>query len=275
MYFFIYILILSDLLFFTHSNAQEIKSGFPDGFVLVPAGSFTMGSPVSEPGRDGNEDEHKVTLTRAFYMGKHEVTQGEWKRIMGNNPSGFPDCGDDCPVEQVSWFDAVNFCNALSVKEKLTPVYVINGDSVACNQSANGYRLPTESEWEYAGRAGTSTAFYNGEISNPGEDPNMEKIGWCNRNSELKTHAVEKKNPNAFGLFDMSGNVWEWCWDRNSDYASGKVIDPKSKVIFPERIARGGSWGNIARYGRAAKRHNCLPTQTDSRLGFRIVRNIG
>ena len=198
-----------------YGEEEELPS--PEGFVLVEAGTFTMGSPESELGRSTRETQHGVTLTRDFYLSAAETTQAQWLAVMGTNPSGFPGC-DDCPVETVSWYDAVDYCNALSALEGLDPAYEVNGTDVNWDPSANGYRLPTESEWEYACRAGTETAFYNGEIIDIScNDPNLDQIGWyCgNRGAwyepDGRPAEVGQKLPNAWNLYDMTGNVFEWC----------------------------------------------------------------
>jgi formylglycine-generating enzyme required for sulfatase activity len=143
----------------TLTDFAQFRKWFPDGFVLIPAGTFTMGSPASEVDRSSNETQHQVTLS-SFYMGRYEVTQKEWVAVMGSNPSYFK--GDDLPVEQVSWYDVIDYCNKRSIKEGLTPAYTVSGTTVTCNWKANGYRLPTEAEWEYACRAGTTTPFNTG-----------------------------------------------------------------------------------------------------------------
>jgi formylglycine-generating enzyme required for sulfatase activity len=213
-------------------------------FVLVPAGSFMMGS------TNGGTDEkpvHQVTISQAFYMGKYEVTQGQWQTVMGNNPSNFKDCGGNCPVEQVSWDDAQNFINRL-------------------NESNDGfrYRLPTEAEWEYACRAGT-TGDYAG---------NLSEMAWYSENSGSKTYAVGGKQPNAWGLADMHGNVWEWCQDWYHETYYGAPTDGSAWLSGGEqeyRVLRGGSWGNYAEGLRSAVRDYGAPDSRVSFDGFRVV----
>ena len=163
----------------------------------LPAGSFRMGSPENEKGRDNDEKQHKVTISKPFLMSKTEVTQKQWQAVMGNNPSYFS--GDENPVEKVSWYDCVEFCNKLSKKEGLEQVYKISGKSVTWDKNKNGYRLPTEAEWEYACRAGTTTRFNTGE-----SDSDLKKAGWFSENSSNKTNPVAKKKPNSFGLYDIA-----------------------------------------------------------------------
>ena len=170
--------------------------------VEIPAGRFVMGSPVSEDERFDNEQQHEVVISRPFLAAKYEVTQGLWKEVAGFNPSRFDECGDDCPVESVGWYDAVAFCNLLSELEGLTPAYRFkkgtDGKKGTWNRSASGYRLPTSAEWEYACRAGTTTRFHTGD-----SDQAMDRAGWHQGNSDQKTHPVGKKIPNAWGLYGV------------------------------------------------------------------------
>ena len=248
---------------------EEEPPGAPEGFVLIEPGTFTMGSPTHELGRNSNEVQHEVTLTRPFFLAETEVTQAQWLAVMGTSPSYFAGC-DECPVEQVTWYDAVDYCNALSALESLDPAYEVNGTNVSWDQSANGYRLPTESEWEYACRAGSATAFYNGGISetNCNLDPNLDQIGWYCGNASSKTHDAGQKLPNAWGLYDMSGNVREWCWDWYGAYP-GPVTDPVGPDSGARRVLRGGSWSSIARGCRSAYRDNFDPDYRYHLLGLR------
>ena len=254
-------------------SAYGEESSGAGGFVLVPAGTFTMGSPASELGRSGDEVEHQVTLTRDFYLSVTEVTQAEWVAVMGSNPSGFGGC-DDCPVERVSWNDAVDYCNARSVLESLVPAYEVSGSSVTWDPTADGYRLPTESEWEYACRSGSTTAFYNGPIIDSGcGDVNLDAIGWyCGNNAPWGTKAVGQKAPNAWGLYDMSGGVQEWCWDWHGSYPSGPVSDPSGPASGWDRVLRGGYWNGRALTCRSARRAQIAPTSFGDRFGFRLAR---
>jgi formylglycine-generating enzyme required for sulfatase activity len=214
-------------------------------FVLIPPGSFMMGS------TNGSSDEkpvHQVTISQPFYIGRYEVTQAQWQAVMGNNPSSFKDCGGNCPVEQVSWDDAQNFINKL-------------------NESNDGfkYRLPTEAEWEYACRAGT-TGDYAG---------NLDDMAWYEDNSGKHTHPAGQKQANAFGLYDMHGNVWEWCrdWYDANYYASSPATDPQGPGSGQYRVLRGGSWGKIGLEPnlRSAYRNRNTPDSRVSQFGFRVV----
>jgi formylglycine-generating enzyme required for sulfatase activity len=243
--------------------------------VRINGGTFTMGSPVTDPESSGDESpQHKVTVS-SFYMGKYEVTQKEYREVMGINMSGFK--GDNLPVENVTWFDAVEYCNKRSQKEGLTPAYTISGRTpatgysiraatVTWNRNANGYRLPTEAEWEYACRAGTTTAYNTGASIN-------NNTGWYDANSSKTTHPVGQKSANAWGLYDMHGNVWEWCWDWYGYYARGGVQTTAGPDSGTERVSRGGSWLASAQVVRSAFRFNVKPSFQSHSTGFRVVRN--
>ncbi|MEX2213794.1 MAG: SUMF1/EgtB/PvdO family nonheme iron enzyme [Phycisphaeraceae bacterium] len=217
--------------------------------VWIKPGSFDMGSPASEAGRDPGEVQHRVTLTKGFYMGTTEVTQAQWKVVMGNDPSAFK--GDDLPVESVSWDDTVAFCRKLSEKEGKT------------------YRLPTEAEWEYTCRAGTSTAFHSGNVVS-----DLAAVAWyggVQGNSDNKTHPVGSKKANAWGLYDMHGNVWEWCHDWLDNYPSQAIVDPSGPSSGTSRIQRGGGWVLTQGPTRSAHRHRNAPEFRGGDVGFRVV----
>lgn len=244
-------------------------------FSLIPAGSFVMGSPDGtgdathrpvwpvEKGGFSVERQHIVSLSTPFYMQTTEVTQGQWTAVMGSNPSHFDTCGTDCPVEMVSWNEAQNFIDALNASEGRTN----------CNTTPNTcYSLPTESQWEYAARGGTVTAFYNGEITNTNcLDPNLDKIGWHCGNANSTTHPVAGKVPNNWGLYDMSGNVWEWCEDVYDDYPDGPATDPTGVTTGSNRVMRGGSWRSYAMFARSANRSRKSPGFSSNYLGFRVA----
>ena len=256
-------------------------------FKDIPAGAFTMGSPTSESCREqysAKETQHKVTLTQGFQMSATEVPQGAFEALMGYNPSKFTECGTDCPVEQVTWHEAAAYCNALSEQDGHTPCYSCSGSgtNVTCQEhgaftgsklyQCPGYRLPTEAEWEYAYRAGTTTAFYNGAISSCfGSDDNAGKIGWYSSNAGGTTHPAGQKDPNAWGLHDMAGNVWEWCHDGyKQDLGSAPATDP----VFAgsSRVLRGGSWYDSPYSLRAANRRDGPPSGRYDGIGFRCSR---
>ena len=216
-------------------------------FIWIAPGGFLMGSPADEEGRFGDELQHEVRISEGFWMGKYEVTQGEWESVMGANPSAFKDCGPRCPVEQVSWFDAEEFIRRLNGRE---------------SGKGHRYRLPTEAEWEYAARAGTTGARY-GELG---------EIAWYDENSGDRTHPVGQKQANAWDLHDMLGNVWEWTGDWYGEYPPGSVTDPQGSSSGSARVFRGGSWNYRARGVRSAYRNNFSPGYRDSHIGFRLVR---
>ena len=237
--------------------------------VYISGGTFMMGSPANERGRFDNEGpQHQVTIS-SFYMGKTEVTQKEYQEIMGKNPSKYK--GDNRPVEKVSWFDAIEYCNRSSQRERLTPAYAISGSgnnrTVTWDKNANGYRLPTEAEWEYACRAGTITAYNTGATFSA-------NTGWYIENSDMGTHPTGQKPANAWGLYDMHGNVLEWCWDWwNADYASGSQTDPSGPASGTQRVARGGHWLSYPALTRSASRRADTPNSSYDYHGFRIARS--
>ena len=260
-----------------------------DGFVRLPGGTFTMGSPSSEAGRQCDEPQRQVTVG-GFYIGKYEVTQAEWIAIMGSNPSDFK--GDQNPVEQVSWYDALVYCNKRSLKEGRTPCYSIKGttdpaqwgsaptsrdaawDAVICDWIADGYRLPTEAEWEYACRAGTTTPFNTGKsitTSQANYNGDYPYDGGAKGEDRKKTLPVGSFPANAFGLYDNHGNVWEWCWDWYGDYGGGSPRDPRGAPPSGIRVERGGSWAYRGENIRSAERSSDEPWYRDHNLGFRLV----
>ena len=260
------------------------KKKIPKGFVLIHSGSFQMGSPKKEEGRSNDEFLHRVKLTRSFYMQKTMVTQAQWKELMENNPSGFK--GNSLPVERINWFEACVCANALSRKEGLSEAYLLKNssgkpgtNSFTCSEvqiigndpyACNGYRLPTEAEWEYAARAGTKTAYYNENNASK-----LDQIAWYRSNSGGKTHSVGKKTENLWKLHDMSGNVWEWCWDLYgvSYYKSSPTNDPTGPNSGSSRVLRGGSWYYSAIGIRSANRLYSNPYNRYRTRGFRLVRS--
>ena len=264
----------------------------PEGFVLVEAGTFKMGS---NEGYSDNKPVHEVTITKPFYMGKYEVTQAEYEVYCSygsSSPSSSYGDGDNYPAYYVSWYDALVYCNKRSMAEGLTPCYSINdstdpedwGDvptssngtwnSVECNWNANGYRLPTEAEWEYAARAGDNTVdslTYSGTSD-------VNKLGdyaWYYDSANDNTHEVGTKLPNAFGLYDMSGNVWEWCWNwftDSYDTTTEGGSDPTGASAGSYRVRRGGGWDYYSGYCAVSCRYSSSPYGRDYYLGFRVVR---
>ena len=270
--------------------------------VLVNGGTFRMGNPNNPNRRDSSAldiewPRHEVTL-RDFYIGKYEVTQGQYLDVTGMKPSSHLKNPDDdspngwmkLPVESVSWYDAVIFCNRLSIKEKLKPVYSINGsvdpddwgeapfrrsaewDATEMDIKADGYRLPTEAEWEYAARGGAESKGYNFAGSNT-----APPVAWyaviVNGITVGTIHEVGKKQPNELGLYDMSGNVMEWCWDWLGEYTADAQDNPlgPSKGLY--RVIRGGGWSVKDAYSRVFYRHNGQARYFGINLGFRVARN--
>lgn len=229
--------------------------------VYVEGGTFSMGN------SSGEKDEkpvHSVTLS-SFYMCDHEVTQAEYKAVTGKNPSYFS--GNNKPVEQVSWFNAIEYCNALSRKEGLTPCYTEKDGAYTCNFNANGYRLPTEAEWEYAARGGNKSKDY--KYSGASTAGN---VAWSKDNS-TSTHDVKSKTANELGLYDMSGNVSEWCWDWYGSYGSASATNPKGASSGQYRVRRGGSWSDASTATSVTYRDGNSPNCTANNRGFRVVRN--
>ena len=266
----------------------------PEDFVLIPAGTFQMGS---NEGNSDNKPVHEVTITKSFYMGKYEVTQAEYEKYCSygsSSPSSSYGDGDNYPAYYVSWYDALVYCNKRSMAEELTPCYSISGstdtetwgtvptssnntwNAVICNWNANGYRLPTEAEWEYAARAGDNTVdslTYSGtsDVNKLGE------YAWYNSNSNNKTHEVGTKKANGFGLYDMSGNVWEWCWNwctHSYDAETEGGSDPTGASAGSYRVLRGGCWYRSSGCCVVSYRSDYDgPNNRNTDYGFRVVRS--
>jgi formylglycine-generating enzyme required for sulfatase activity len=252
--------------------------------VRIEPGEFLMGSIegqinllmwlFSESRRASFDDEqpqHSVRITRPFFLGVHQVTQGQYQSIMGDNPSRF-EGSDELPVESVSWFDAVQFCNKLSERENRSPCYRIYGTKVSV-LNGNGYRLPTEAEWEYACRSGSSMLYPFGDDASEIGEHILAWSAWYGSNSQDTTHPVGQKRPNSWGLYDMLGNVWEWCQDAYDAayYTNSPPGDPPGPAAGSRRVIRGGSWVNDARFCRPASRDRSTPEGRDNHLGFRVA----
>ena len=254
----------------------------PFQMVYVPAGTFAMGN--TRGGGDSDQlPIHSVSLS-PFFMSKYEVTRAEYIAIMNSNP---PSGGEEHPVRGVQWYSALKYCNLLSMNEGLTPVYAISGssdpatwgeppapstaidpiwDAAICDWSANGYRLPTEAEWEYAARGATNDPDY----LYSGSDL-LDDVGWCNTAGSMQ---VGTKAPNALGIYDMSGNVWEWCWDWYDGYSSDSSSNPSGPVSGSHRVRRGGYWQGRASECRVAHRGYYRPSYRGVYVGFRICRSV-
>ena len=233
---------------------KEVVNTIGVQLLLIPAGTFNSGSPASEKDRMDDETQHQVTLTKPFYMGRTELTQGQWKKVMGTEPwkgKSFVKEGDDYPAVDVSWDDAVAFCRKLSDMEGRT------------------YRLPTEAEWEYACRGGTQTSFSFGN-----DEAILSRYAWYDGNLGWRrryAHRVAQKLPNPFGLYDMHGNVWEWCGDWFGDYPSTPLTDPRGPDSGSFRVMRGGSFYHEPDKARCALRNYDAPESRCSDGGFRLV----
>lgn len=224
-----------------------VTNSFKMTFMFIKPGKFMMGSPLTEEGRGDNETQHEVTITKGFYMQTTEVTQAQWVALMGSNPSSFK--GDDLPVGNVSWDNVEEYIQKL-------------------NKSGNGtYRLPTEAEWEYAARAGSRTSFSCGE-----RESCLSEMGWFGEYSSDAMHSVGQKKPNAWGLYDMHGNVCEWVQDWYGNYPVGAVIDPSGPNTGETRVFRGGAYTTNANLSRSAFRSDMAQDDHDFFLGFRLVR---
>ena len=231
----------------TQSQKDRILQNLVNNMVRVEGGTFTMGA-TSEQGSDAFDDEkpaHVVTLS-SFSIGKYEVTQEEWQAVMGNNPSNFK--GDKRPVEQVSWTDCQDFIRKLNA------------------MTGKRFRLPTEAEWEYAARGGNRSIGYK----YAGSD-NLGSVAWYDGNCGNETHSVGQKSPNELGLYDMSGNVWEWCYNRNGSYSSSSQTNPTGPANVAFRVYRGGSWFNRERFCRSSTRYNSTYSIRFHYLGLRLA----
>jgi formylglycine-generating enzyme required for sulfatase activity len=229
-------------------------------FVYIQAGSFLMGSPETEPGRRGDELQHEVTISHPFYLQTTPVTQRQWQALMGSNPAKFSEAGENCPVEGVSWHDCQEFLQRINSRGEGT------------------YRLPTEAEWEYACRAGTITAFANGDITQLfcERDPHLDALGWYCYNADKKTHPVGEKQTNPWGLYDMHGQVGEWCQDWYKEYDLAAAVDPPGPPSGTEKVVRGGSWFAGSKNCRSASRFKWSPRSRSNLqvIGLRLVREI-
>ena len=257
------------------AGATRIFDGIE--FVWIPAGEFRMGS-TSRHARSNEKPVTRARISRGFWLGKYEVTQRQWQSVMGSNPSHFKNCGGNCPVERVSWNDVQEFIGKLNARSGGRP-----------------YRLPSEAEWEYGARAGTETDTYAGDLRIAGDRnaPLLDRIAWYGGNSGVSydggydcsdweekqyrsnrcgTHPVGQKAPNAWGLHDMLGNVWEWVGNWKGDYPGGTVTDPSGPLSGSDRVIRGGSWASNARYCRSAYRNGFSPGLRYINLGFRLLR---
>jgi len=233
----------------SHEIALDLGNQVSLKMVLVPAGEFLMGDPKRLVGGPPSVPQHMVRISRPFYMGVYEITQEQYERLIGRNPSYLK--GTERPVEQVTWFDAMSFCKKLS------------------EATGQRIRLPTEAEWEYACRAGSTTLFHYGDDQKP--NLRLGDYAWYEENSGHKAHRVGQKKPNGFGLYDVYGNVEEWCADWYALYQEGELTDPSGPTSGQTRILRGGNCGHPWDSCRSARRNNNVPHYSSDYVGFRVV----
>jgi len=264
-----------------NGNKSTPSTAVNEQLTLINGGVFQMGSPVNEPERSSDEIQHHVTVDN-FYMAKTEISQKDYKNIMGSNPSETK--GDNLPVTNIAWYDAIQYCNRRSEIEGLTPCYTISGATVTWNRSANGYRLPTEAEWEYAARANSATPFSFGDYVHNSDANYYNAYGynndasgnWVNGSDSYlrRTVEVDSYNANPYGLYNMYGNAAEWVWDWYGEYDSGTVANPTGPESGNAKVVRGGGWNDHPKHIRSAYRgaHPAdLPLYS---IGIRPVRNV-
>jgi formylglycine-generating enzyme required for sulfatase activity len=254
----------------SHSEIWSFTTTVLDDFESINPGTFLMGSPLTELPREPDEQQHQVTLTRGYWMSPTTVTEQWWDEVMGTGEST-----SQLPKMMVTWYEALEFCNALSELKGLAPAYTGSGTDWTWNQDADGYRLPTEAEWEYACRAGTTGPFFTGGCIDGGTEANLNgtvpytnclESTFLGERQDVRTYL-----PNPWGLYEMHGNIMEWCWDGYADYPEDPVTDPVG--VGPERVLRGGFWFSIAFDCRSASRVANSPATATVGWGFRPERN--
>ena len=246
-------------------------------FVPVSPGSFLMGSPATESGRRPDETRHRVTLTRPYYIGAREVTQYLWQQVMGYDNSYQAGCLE-CPVENVNWYEAIEFCNRLSRQMGLEPPYITDGLAVTWRPEASGVRLPTEAEWEFAYRAGTDTTFPTGACCSADQANLNGYLPWADCPAGLwrgQTIPVGSLPVEPGGTWDMGGNVAEWCWDAFADLTAGPAEDPTGPGAGDERVQRGGAFNAAMVHARSAARLGSAPGVRATYRGFRLALTPG
>ena len=253
--------------------AAQADIRVPDWMVLVEGGTFLQGSPESEAGRSFDEGPRREITVSSILLARREVTFDEYDEFCSATGRARPEDKGwgrwSRPAINVTWTDAVEYCNWRSRKDGLAPAYILDGGRVTCDWTAEGYRLPTEAEWEYAARGGRKT---RGNPYSGGGDP--ETVAWYSLNSGNRSHPVGGKAPNELGLLDMSGNVWEWCWDWYAGYPAGRASDPRGPDGAALRVVRGGAWFNVVSNLRPARRWFVDPAYKFDYLGFRLARSL-
>ncbi len=245
-----------------NNKANEFRNSIDD-FIFVEGDTFKMGS---EDGAENEKPVHLVSLSD-FYIAKYPVTQSEWEEVMGKNPSHYKGNKKN-PVESITWYEAIEYCNKKSINEGLKPAYSGSGESTKCTFRNNGYRLPTEAEWEYAAKGGKLSKGYIYSGSN-----NIKKVAEFEGNNHYCTKPVGGKKANELGLYDMTGNVLEWCWDWFGHYIYDLLIDPQGPTAGSNRVIRGGSFYNSAHSCRVVRRSYSFPANSINYIGFRLVRS--
>ena len=258
--------------------ANSEGTSVPAGWRRIEPGTFLMGSPESGDGSyDDKGEQHEMVISHPFLLQSTPVTQSEWFKLMGTEPWYCDEFGSEAPVEGVSWYDAVYYCNALSRSQNLEECYIFKGLKGEVGEDLTidvvefkglgcpGYRLPTEAEWEYAARAGSDGSRHASKL---------DDIAWYKGNTDETTYPVGQKDANLWGLYDMLGNVWEWCWDWEEDYSSKSQKDSMGPNTGSVRILRGGSWQNGAHRCCSASRRSCDPDVRDDDAGFRLARSL-
>jgi formylglycine-generating enzyme len=257
-------------------SSNKLHYLLPNSMVKIDGGSYMMGSKDEDYKADSDEQkEHEVSVN-TFELNKYEVTVWEWKQYVKEKKLKMPVApktgfNDKAPINNITWVDAINYCNWLSKKEGLTPVYTSKGPFYYCNFKANGYRLPTEAEWEFAAKGGIKTKKFTYSGGN-----NLDEVAWHKGNSGGKTQTIGTKTANELGLHDMTGNVWEWCWDwYNKEYYKTETKDnPTGPEMGDKKCVRGGSYDSDKNYLRPANRISTFPDKTHEFYGFRLARTV-
>lgn len=255
---------------------SSFYSLMPTQMVKIEGGKFLMGSKDEDYTADTDEQKQHEVNVGNFEISKFEVTVWDWKQYVKATKKKMPTAPkwgwiDTNPMNNITWNEAITYCNWLSKKEGLTPAYKMNGPLVVCNFDANGYRLPTEAEWEYAAKGGKLSKSFKYSGSNT-----LDEIAWHKANSNGTPHTVGTKLPNELGIYDMTGNVWEWCWDwYNKDYYKiEKNENPKGPEMGDKRTVRGGSWDSSPNFARPSNRISTYPSKTHEFYGFRLVKTV-
>ena len=243
-------------------NINKLQSYVKKMMVRISSGQYQRGSVPSKHADNIEQPQHPVVIPNSFYISRVLVGQPFFRMLTQSNPSRYP--GEEFPVDSVSWFDAITFCNQLSQACGLEPCYDIQGQKVYWYRDHNGYRLPTEAEWEYAARAGKEYEYAGGALAD---------VAWHSGNAKNQVQPLGLKKANSWGLYDMSGLVFEWCWDFMGVYDAAEQVAPSGPAEGTERVCRGGAWNRDGWFARVSARYAELPHARCSNIGFRIVQN--